>query len=107
MGYADFASITLLILSFLLLGLILARHFKGMRYPPYWIYFLGGFSLLSVQGMFATVAPQGESFETVNEMLKLVASFSIFLGSFEIYRRYEAKIPVLANETKKQKKATK
>lgn|SRR3989338_6645203 len=98
-------SIGLIILSFILLVTVLIKHFKGMEYPPYWIYFIGGFILLSLNSVFANIAPQTEMASSVNIMLKLLANFSIFLGSFEVYRRYESSIAAnLAQKPKSTRK---
>lgn len=88
----DFLSILFLVLSFGLLGGVILRNFKGMAVPPYWVYFIGGFILLSVSAIFLKIVPNEEPFFTIEILLRFVAGLSIFLGSFEIYRRYESSV---------------
>ncbi len=92
MMFLDFMSIGFIILSFGLLGAVFIRHFKGMDVPPYWIYFLGGFAMLSISTMYMKLVPYEEPFITIDILLRFMASFSIFLGSFDIFRRYESNI---------------
>ncbi len=85
-------SIGLIVMSFVLLMIVLVKHFKGMEYPPYWIYFIGGFIMLSLDSVFSNIAPQTELASSINMMLKLLANMSMFLGSLEVYRRYQTNI---------------
>ncbi len=100
-------SIALIVLSFVMLVIVLVKHFKGMEYPPYWIYFIGGFILLSLNSVFSNIAPRTELASNINMMFKLLASLSMFLGSFEVYRRYQSNISVKIGTATKPNKAAK
>ena len=80
-------SVSFTVASFLLLAYILAKHFRGMRVPPYWIFFIFGFVLLSVHGVYVTL-DAGPDVKLAIPWIKLLASLSILIGSYDIFRTY-------------------
>ena len=86
----EFISILLLILSLLLLTVVLLRHFKGMNAPAYWLYYLGAFSLLAISGVYTRLLEIQPT--DLDSIVRFVAHLSIFIGSYEIYKRYESRI---------------
>jgi len=89
----DIVSLFLLIITFFLLGYIFLKHFRGMRIPPYLIYYMTAAGLLSLNNIFILFTPSElEPFYTIVVAMKFAATTSIFLGAFELYRRFETKI---------------
>ncbi len=86
----EFISTFLLILSLLLLAAVLLKHFKGMQVPAHWVYYLGAFCLLAISSAYSKIL-QADS-ASLDTALRFVANLSIFLGSYEIFRRYESRV---------------
>lgn len=98
----EFISTFLLIVSLLLLSAVLLKHFKGMQAPAYWVYYLGAFALLAIGNAYTKLF-QG-SFSSVDIALRFVANLSIFLGSYEIFKRYESRVSAKITSVRKTKK---
>lgn len=101
----EFVSIFLLILSLLLLLAMLLKHFKGMDAPAHWVYYLGAFALLAISSAYTRLF--AGDFASLDTVLRLVANISIFLGSYEIFRRYETSVSKTLNIQEPEKKAKK
>lgn len=86
----EFISTFFLILSLLLLVAVLLKHFRGMRLPAHWVYYLGAFSLLAMSNALTKLS--GMDYAAFDTWLRLVANLSILLGSYEIFRHYESSI---------------
>lgn len=88
----DFFSMLMFVASFIVLAYVLLKHFKGMQVPPYWIYFIGGFALLSIESFISQSAPDNERVMVLGVVIKLMANFSILFASLEIFKIYESKL---------------
>ncbi len=106
----EFISTFFLILSLLLLVAVLLKHFRGMRLPAHWVYYLGAFSLLAMSNALTKLSNM--DFTSFDIWLRFVANLSILLGSYEIFRHYESSIssklkaqkPKTRKTTKRKKK---
>ncbi len=78
----DFLSVIFIYLAAALLIITLARHFKGMKIPPFWVFFLGGFFLLSVENFFALSLDN----ELFNSFVVFIANLLVLLGVIDLYR---------------------
>lgn len=98
----EFISTMLLILSLLLLSATLVKHFKGMQLPAHWVYYMGAFSLLAISSAYTHALGD---FALLDTGLRFVANISIFLGSYELFRRYESRVAdkLAATRTKKRR----
>lgn len=86
----EFISTFFLILSLLLLTAVLLKHFRGMKLPAHWVYYLGAFCLLAISS--ASTRLLNADFASVDVWLRFVANLSILLGSYEIFKRYESRL---------------
>lgn len=82
----DLTSMAVLSVSAAFIVYILYRHFRGIKIPHFWIYFLVGFFLLSVHSFLANAFPD-EPYLTFNMFIKLVANTLIFLAIYSLYKR--------------------
>ncbi|MBI2076067.1 MAG: hypothetical protein HYT72_02350 [Candidatus Aenigmarchaeota archaeon] len=82
----DFTSMIVLSVSSAFIVYMLYRHFRGIKIPHFWIYFLVGFFLLSIHSFLANAFPE-EPYLTFSMLLKLVANALIFLAIYSLYKR--------------------
>lgn len=99
--FVEFVSTFMLILSLLLMLAILLKHFKGMQAPAHWVYFLGAFSLLAMSSTYSRIFPGDAQLDT---LIRLVANVSIFMGSYELFKRYESKPLIVPPPAKKRRR---
>ncbi len=97
----EFLSIFFLVLGMLLLLAVLLRHFRGMNAPAHWVYFLGAFSLMAISSAYTKIF-NGDA-GTVDGLIRLVANLSIFLGSYEVFIRYESSVAKKLKEKRANK----
>ncbi len=86
----EFFSIFFLIVGLLLLLAVLLKHFRGMKAPAHWVYFLGAFSLLAISSAYTNLF--GGDVRMMDSIIRLVANLSIFMGSYEVFKRYESSV---------------
>ena len=87
----EFLYVIFVYLSAVILIILIARYYRGMKTPIFWIYFLAGFFLLTVQNFFAVSLQPTELNISFVSFVKLIASIMVFMGVFELYRTLRKK----------------
>jgi hypothetical protein len=85
----NWTSLGLLLASSVLLVIVFSKYFKGMKTPPFWIFFLSGFYMLIIQELAITYLGGTEFFLLLQGTLKLGANALIFLGVWHLYKQYK------------------
>ncbi len=86
----DLISIGSLLVASLLIFYVLAKYYRGMRTPPFWIYIAGGFLFLTFAGVLTTIPLKVD--ELVLGMIRLIGHLLFLVGAIALFRSYSSRI---------------
>lgn len=87
----DVSSMILLLLSTAGLFYILVKYFKGMKKPPFWIYLIGGFMIMTFHTILIAYYPDILK-PLITASIRFVASLFFLIGILILLRSYRTKI---------------
>ncbi len=103
----DYASFAIFLVSTVFIFYMLAKYLRGMRTPPFWLYLLVGFVLITLHGVLTTFTVK-ELPEWISSVVRLGGNLAVLLGVYKLYRAYSSKIKFdrekLPDNKKKRKK---
>ncbi len=86
----DSISIISLFFASSLIIYVLAKYYKGMRTPPFWIYTAGGFLLITFVSVLDSFSMEVNG--TVLGVIKMVGHVLFLVGAMVLFRSYSSRI---------------
>lgn len=69
----------------------MVKFLKGMKKPPFWVYLIGGFFLITLHGLLVTFNIKLFSDDAIS-LIRLIGNFAILVGVVKLYRSYSSRI---------------
>ena len=92
MTILDTVSAACLFVAIVVLTYVLQKYFKTMTVPPFWMYYVGGFLLLSFADFYSAMVAYEEPYIIIGGAVRLVAHLSILIGVYDLYTHYKRKL---------------
>lgn len=87
----DVSSMILLLLATGGLFYILMKYFKGMKKPPFWLYFIAGFLIMTLHTVLIAYYPEAFTAIIISSV-RFVASLTFLMGIVTLLRYYKMQI---------------
>lgn len=86
----DSISIASLLVASMLIIYVLAKYYKGMKTPPFWIYIASGFLFLTFVSVLNTFSMNVD--EMVLSVINLVGHLLFLVGAVSLFKSYSSRI---------------
>jgi len=70
---------------------VILRYFKGMEKPPFWLYFIFGFVIITFHGIFLNIE-QIAAKSLYLSIVRLVGSLIMLYGTIQLLLSYKSRI---------------
>ncbi len=86
----DLISIISLFVASLLIFYVLAKYYRGMRTPPFWIYIAGGFILITLASVLTAASFKVDGI--VLQTISMSGHLLFLVGAIALFRSYSSRI---------------